>query len=546
MPAMFRTAFEPYRIRTSSNIVIRRRTWRRRLWGCLFWNFAHGSLRRFRLRRTRNRAIDEPLHFFNNKGANCTCVNGYLRRVPRLILDAMPRFRHLPTGGHGNVRKQTTFVKTWRRAACSTLIGTRAASANRLKFMIIYRLSCLTRSAAFAAILSGFALLSSCATTHRKSFSRADQVSAAIPQMPFVRFWGDSADGGQSAVPPRREGELITVLALSGGADDGAYGAGFLSGWTSAGTRPEFTIVTGVSTGSLIAPFAFLGSAYDAQLTSAYTETSTHNIYRNRFLLAIPFATSVATTKPLQQLIAKYYTDALIDIVGSEHRRGRRLFVGTTNLDAQRNVIWNLGAVASSSAPGRYALFRKVLLASSSVPGLFPPVLFDANSSGRPIRELHVDGGAVAGLLSIPPTLLATGRAASGASNTTIYLLVNDRLGGDFQMTRLAFLDIVKRSFAIQVQSALLSGVTAAHLWMQQAGGKYFLTYIDERFTRKERGSFQPDYMRALYSYGLERGKAGVWVKEPPTGDGLSKSPMAPELNSKSRAPVRMPLSLPD
>ncbi len=443
----------------------------------------------------------------------------------------MPRSRHVPTGEHCGGQKWVFFRETggkprayfWLTFAWQTLTDS--------NLMNTYRLWRLTPRAAFAVIVPGFALLSSCATAHRSAFTRGDQIRAAIPHMPPVRFWSDSTDETADALPPNYSDARVTVLALSGGSDNGAYGAGFLNGWTSAGTRPVFTIVTGVSTGSLIAPFAFLGSAYDAQLTAAYTQTNSHNIYRNRFPLAIPFATSVATTKPLQHLIAKYYTDTLIDLVGTEHRRGRRLFVGTTNLDAQRNVIWNLGAIASSTDPSRYALFRKVLLASSSVPGLFPPVLFDADSNGRPIRELHVDGGAVAGLLSIPPTLLATGRATSGSSHATIYLLVNDQLGGDFQITKLAFLDIVKRSFAIQVQSALLSGVTAAHLWMQKAGGTYLLTYIDETFKGKERGSFKPDYMRALYAYGLERGKAGVWVKEPPTGDGLVNKPRTTEPN---------------
>ena len=164
-----------------------------------------------------------------------------------------------------------------------------------------------------------------------------------------------------------------------------------------------------------------------------------------------------------------------------------------------------------------------MLLASSSVPGLFPPVIFEAVSNGRLIRELHVDGGAVAGLLSVPPALLALGHDAPRGPHISLYLLVNNRLGGDFQVVKLTVLDIVKRAFALEVQSALRSGVTATHLWIQTADGEYRLTYIDENFTAKERGSFEPCYMRALYSFGLERGKAGAWVTEPPTGDGQSR-----------------------
>ena len=190
----------------------------------------------------------------------------------------------------------------------------------------------LCRIAAFAVIVSGLVIDSGCATAHRVTFNRADQLHAVIPHVAASRFWSDSLDDDKDSLPPHRAGEPMTVLALSGGSDDGAYGAGFLNGWTRSGVRPEFTIVTGVSTGSLIAPFAFLGSAYDAQLTAAYTKTDAHDVYHTRFPLAIPFATSVATTKPLSHLIRAYYTDAVIDAVASQHRRGRRLFVGTTNL----------------------------------------------------------------------------------------------------------------------------------------------------------------------------------------------------------------------
>ncbi len=238
-----------------------------------------------------------------------------------------------------------------------------------------------------------FLALSGCATIHREPFTEALQIVATIPGIPAARFWP------MSPTPPGRwprrsrvAGGEKTMLALSGGSDKGAFGAGLLNGWTQAGTRPEFSIVTGVSTGALIAPFAFLGPDEDAELKRLYTTISAKDIFRTRFALAIPASPSAASTKPLARLIAGVATDALIDRVAREHARGRRLFIGTANLDAQRMVIWNMGAIAASKAPNRYVLFRQVLLASSSIPGVFPPVMIQAEAGGRTISEMHVDG----------------------------------------------------------------------------------------------------------------------------------------------------------
>ena len=365
------------------------------------------------------------------------------------------------------------------------------------------------------AVLS---LSSACATIERAPFTRAQQDTAVIPGIPDARFWADGDDTAARLAPPiGRDGRRIAMLALSGGSDDGAYGAGLLNGWSQSGRRPAFDIVTGVSTGALIAPFAFLGSRHDAALTQVYTTISARDIYRARFPLAIPGSTSAASTKPLARLIARYATDALIDEVAREHGRGRRLFVGTVNLDAQRMVVWDMGAIAASAAPNRRMLFRQVLLASASVPAVFPPVPIDAVSGGRLIRELHVDGGTVGQVLTVPAQLVIGDRPAPDSGRLTLYVLVNNRLGGDFQIVRPKVVPILKRALALDLQSALVAQIDTSYLYARDHGVDFNLSYIGNEFPSSAAPPFNTAYMRRLYAYGLARGRMGdFWRKRPP------------------------------
>lgn len=357
--------------------------------------------------------------------------------------------------------------------------------------------------------------LGGCATIEREPFE-ATQVEAAQPRdMPRVRYWADARDLiGQMALPAPAEGEPLRLLALSGGGDKGAYGAGFLNGWTQSGKRPRFSIVTGVSTGALIAPFALLGSDYDDELTAAYTQITPDDVFEMRFPLAIPFSSSAATTGPLEQLIARFATDAVIDAVAKEHRAGRRLFVGTVNLDRPGNAIWDMGAIAASNAPDRYALFRRILLASSSVPVLFPPVLIETKIEGRQISELHVDGGAIATLLAAPSGPEA--QSPRAGPRTELYLLVNGKMAGDFEMIDGSVPDIAARTIDVILFASLQDRVNSAYTWSQSNAASYRLTYIDQDYEIEDHDLFAQDFMQELYDYGLERGRNATWQVRPP------------------------------
>src|SRR5207253_3942476 len=204
------------------------------------------------------------------------------------------------------------------------------------------------------------------------------QAEAVIPGIPGARLWADNpaiATGRRSVVSRTRVQQPI-VLALSGGGADGAFGAGLLTGWSASGTRPQFTFVTGASAGALIAPFAFLGPSYDDTLRSVFASGEMANLLQTDSLGAL-FGTSVFKTAPLRDLIARYADDNMLAAIAREYQAGRRLYVVTTNLDAQRTAVWDMGRIASSGQPNALELFRNVLTASASIPGVFSPVLID-------------------------------------------------------------------------------------------------------------------------------------------------------------------------
>jgi hypothetical protein len=316
------------------------------------------------------------------------------------------------------------------------------------------------------------------------------------------------------------------VLALSSGGLYGAYSAGVLDGWTRAGARPEFDVVTGSSTGALIAPFAFLGSEYDPQAMRLYTGVSAGDIFRVRSWVTIPFRESVATTAPLRRLIESQVDQRLMERIAAEHRKGRRLYVGTTDLRTKRAVIWDMGAIANRPCPEGCSLFRDVLLASASVPGAFPPVPFEIEVDGRRTTEWHIDGGVTAPLF-MPPGVFATAAAAAGPQfqphpppgAPCFYAIVAGKLYPDAGPVRRRILPVL----AATTEAALFAQCRSelANLYWQSrlAGVRYHMIALrqDADLSAKTSVSFDPKLMGELYAEGRADGEAGpAWAYVPP------------------------------
>lgn len=341
----------------------------------------------------------------------------------------------------------------------------------------------------------------------RVPFTAAEQDAAAIPNIPDARFWADSEREYLRALPQSRGPWLI----LSTGGADGAFGAGLLNGWTKAGTRPEFTLVTGTSTGALIAPFAFLGPKYDDALRDAYTTIGAIDVFE-----VGGKGESFLDTWPLRGVIAKRVTSDLLKAIAAEHARGRSLFVTTTNLDAGRPVAWDIGAIATRGGDQAVELVRKIILASISIPGAFPPVLIDVETKGHKFQEMHVDGGLGAQFYVAPDSMLVSTSTASLRASD-IYVIANMKLGSDFEITERNTLSILGRTVATAIRIVIRNAIDRVYATAKRNNIGFYLAFVDQGFSAPARGPFDTDYMKALYEAGFVKGSGpDPFLREPP------------------------------
>lgn len=304
-----------------------------------------------------------------------------------------------------------------------------------------------------------------------------------------------------SGQPPPR-----TLLAISGGVDKGSFSAGLLNAWTRRGDRPSFDVVTGVSTGALVAPFAFLGADEDDELKLIYTNLGRKDVYRQRILSGLFGGSSLLDTAPLKALIARYVTASFVDRVAAEHAKGRRLLVMTTNLDAQRGVIWDMGAIAGSAPERRVELFRDVLLASASIPGAFPPVLIDVTGSGRRFSEMHVDGGTIGGFFVLPRTTLLLNDDGPSSPRTAIYLLYNGRLAPEFTVVKPRIMSILTRSLLTALTEADRTMVEELRIFARGNRAAFSVCAFESEDSGDTAPLFDTDHMRELYASGEAQG----------------------------------------
>lgn len=325
-----------------------------------------------------------------------------------------------------------------------------------------------------------------------------------------------ASQGHQGPLPP------AYYLAISGGGDNGAYGAGLLNGWTATGKRPEFKLVTGVSTGALIAPFAFLGPKYDYVLERVYTTTSQKDIFKKRGLLkGALFGDAMADTAPLAQIIASYVNQQLLDEIAAEYQKGRVLLVGTGNLDSLEPVIWNMTAIAANKDPRSIQLFRNVLLASASIPGAFPPVMIDVNVGGTRYQEMHVDGGTMAQVFFVPPSINIKQLGAAEPRQRTLYVIRNARLDADWASVDRRTMSIAARAIASLTRTQGIGDLYRIYLTAQKDGIDFNLTYIPPTFNTPHLEEFDTNYMQQLYAVGQQAAQSGTaWQKYPPGLEG--------------------------
>lgn len=360
---------------------------------------------------------------------------------------------------------------------------------------------------------------------------------AEVPGIPGARYWVGvdiepfvrdvlEARGREAKYRASSglEGELpaATLLGVSGGGDNGAFGAGLLCGWSESGNRPRFKAVTGVSTGALIAPFAFAGPEYDQVLRSVFTLVGPSDVARKRSLLAAINNDGMADNRPLWEQISRYTDESLLEKIADEHAKGRILLVGTTNLDARQPVVWNMGKIASSGAPGALDLFRTILLASAAIPGAFPPTMIRVEADGRTYEEMHVDGGASAQVFLYPPSM--RGVAASLGHEMTrkvdVYIIRNSPLRASWGPVERRTISIAGPAIRSLIHTQGFGDLYRIYGTTQRDGLDFNLAFIDDDFEAEHPNEFDTQYMRALFDYGFRQGRDGYpWKKTPPRFD---------------------------
>jgi predicted acylesterase/phospholipase RssA len=331
----------------------------------------------------------------------------------------------------------------------------------------------------------------------------------------------------------------LRALVLSGGGAGGAFGAGALVGLTRRHERPQYDVVTGVSTGALIAPFAFLGSEWDSKLTEAFTsgrgeKMSVHG------LLELPLGAS-RRSAALTTLVDHYVTPDLINAVAREAGRGRLLWIATTDLDKEETVIWDLGAIAMRGGEPARQLFRDVVVASASIPGVFEPVLIHVQQGGRLYDEMHVDGNTSASLFIAPAAAyfaLLDQRSLEGAQ---VYVLINGQIFDAPQTTPFRLRPIVARTFSVALKHMSRAQVVAVDQFAEKYRMSVQSTYLPFDYPPYSSADFRASTMRPLFEYGERCAQNGrLWTTLDETMDTVARA-----IPASKRVPVDQKVECP-
>ena len=397
--------------------------------------------------------------------------------------------------------------------------------SNRIKLCVAAR--------AILVVICCAVLLPACAVSPLRTQPMPEDLSGRIQVLDQweIRTWGDE--------PPEKFNQMIAAaqtsarlklfaeqfrkapyfLSISGGGANGAYGAGVITGWTRSERRPTFTIITGVSTGALIAPFAFLGPEYDWVLEEVYNFHGTDDLVSIRGLASSLFSDAFFDSTPLKKRIANYLTLDEMQAIAEEHRRGRVLLIGTTDMDALRPVVWNIGKIAEQGTPEALDLIQRIILASASIPVAFPPVIINIAREGKVYQELHADGGVTNQVFLFPPALDWAGFTHHFALNMKpeLYIIRNDRLTATFKATPARLLPLAKRSIAGLIRTQGIGDLFRLYTIAAKNDFDYFLAHVPNDFKAATNELFDPDYMRPLFQIGYQQGlKGGCWRSTPP------------------------------
>ncbi|MBB5573195.1 MULTISPECIES: patatin-like phospholipase family protein [Rhizobium] len=371
----------------------------------------------------------------------------------------------------------------------------------------------------FLSVMMASLFLSSCVATTRPQYDQVQSTLAEIPGFPNVRSYLDQDTKSlEDAFDLQPAAAQRNYLMISGGGAAGAFSAGVLSAWTKKGSRPEFDVVSGVSTGALIAPFAYLGSSYDDLLKDLYTSGVAKSLVDRRLFPNKMLSESLLRGEVLRNMIRRYVTADILQQVAKEHMKGRRLFVLTSNLDSQRAVIWNMGAIAASHQPGALQLFQDVLIASASIPGVYPAVLIKVHANGHDFQELHSDGGSSSQILTLPYAVLASANhpPRQKRDQFNLYVIVNNALIPEFSNTNGSTLNVMARAYSTLVKAQERDSLMALYGYTRRTEANLHVASIDCQLPYDMTDPFNEPYMRSVFDLGTrEMLSDALWKDEP-------------------------------
>jgi Patatin-like phospholipase len=364
------------------------------------------------------------------------------------------------------------------------------------------------------------AVLAGCMAPDRIAYGPKAAATAGIEGYSDIRMYADAPwkQSEERAWLPVSKSTEINYLVVSGGGSGGAFSVGALKAWSDRNDRPQFDIVSGVSTGALIAPYAFLGSAYDKPLVDLYTSGIAKELVAVDFLPDALLGASLLKQEPLRAMVERYLTRDVVAKIAAEHRKGRRLLVLTSNLDSQRAVIWNMGAIAASGRPDALKLFQDTIIASASIPGLFPAVLIKARFGEQAFEEMHSDGGSASSILTIPEGWMTSSKVGAWPKGhrLNMYIIVNNALIPEFSTTRNNTFAVMARANSSLIKSQTRSALMATYVYAQKNGIRFRVASIDTQVPYKIIDPFNTNYMRAVYKLGYSEMASGSLWKERP------------------------------
>lgn len=354
-------------------------------------------------------------------------------------------------------------------------------------------------------------LVSGCAQTpERRTLLNSEQLNPL--DTPGLRFWDESiisADNYDfshaidSLVDHSHKSGQVDHLALSGGGFNGAFSAGVLNAWSESGTRPEFDVVTGVSTGAIVSIFAFLGSEYDQELKSYYTRTTAEEMFKRNSIFKLPFRNSMVDVSGFEDKVRNAVDAKMVKQLAFERSKGRILLIATTSLDNEKMAIWDVGKIAHIGTPQAQQLIQDIIIASSAVPGLFPATRITLPYKGGTVDELHVDGGVSRQVFLIPQGFKKTFIPRNVEKN--IYVIRNGFLKPEFEEIENGLTSVSYRALSILIRRQSIGDIEHIYNFSERNQIGFHLAYIDDDFSKGTLNSFNLEYMQKLYTYGYQK-----------------------------------------